>query len=158
MDAVAGADPPDTVRPYRRSIGFLTVDLRDVISMSRTTDTQSDFAVEAIDAPAVEPRAGSIVHLSALLRARAVLASQLAEQHDVDVDQPTVTRLALVWRQVLMDVGTAVTPDLIDELARFIPRHITDVPNASELRVLEAELVGWIDGVLGTANVSVPMP
>ena len=99
---------------------------------------------------------GMVFDIGALLRSRGVLESQFREQNEVTPDDRTHLRLARAWRQALINIGSALSPDLLAELSVLIPTPMDDVPSPMELRLLEAELLGWLDGVLASADAAAP--
>jgi hypothetical protein len=70
------------------------------------------------------------------------------------LDEGARRRLAALWARMLVEVDSALTPEVVDELRRLAPRHGSTVPTADELRVLQAQLVGWLHGVMRGEELS----
>lgn len=90
---------------------------------------------EAVEEPAKVMRIGSMIK------------QLLEEVRTVALDEPARDRLKEIYDTSIKELGTAVSPDLRDELERvtipFGGLHPTD----AELRVAQAQLVGWLEGL-----------
>jgi len=54
--------------------------------------------------------------------------------------------LVAIYDQSIDELREVLSDDLVEELdAVFIP--ITDVPSGAELRIAQAQLVGWLEGL-----------
>ena len=70
------------------------------------------------------------------------------------LDEGARRRLADLWARTLVEIGSALTPAVIEELHRLIPNRGSALPMTGELRVLQAQLVGWLDGVMRGEELS----
>ena len=52
------------------------------------------------------------------------------------------------WARLVVELGSSLSDEALDELGRLIPRLPDAATTPGELRVLEAQLVGWVSGVL----------
>lgn len=76
------------------------------------------------------------------------LASRLLEElHHGDLDTPSRQRLKQLSFALLVEVGSALDDRLLDELGRLAVLPPCDDPSDEELRVLDAQLVGWLNGL-----------
>lgn len=63
-------------------------------------------------------------------------------------DEPTRRRLATTWRGVIGELREAVIPEARDELDRLLPPLSDDTPTENELRIEQAQIAGWLDGLM----------
>jgi hypothetical protein len=54
--------------------------------------------------------------------------------------------LADVYQRSVQELGGSISPDLQDELAALAP-PVDTVPSESEIRIAQAQLVGWLEGL-----------
>jgi hypothetical protein len=72
----------------------------------------------------------------------------LDEARQAPLDEASRTRLKEIYETSVAELGDAVSPDLKQELARLaLPFDAHNVPSESELRVAQAQLVGWLEGL-----------
>ena len=64
------------------------------------------------------------------------------------LDKGSLRRLAELWSHMLAEIGSALTPAVVAELHRLIPTGGSGLPITGQLRVLQAQLVGWLHGVM----------
>jgi proteasome activator-like protein len=97
---------------------------------------------------APDPAEDLLVELPKITRLRWMVAGIVRELHEMSPDEVTAERLRQVHRRVLIEVGSTLSDDLLAELGRFTPPPDGD-RSVDELRVAEAQLLGWLDGLLG---------
>jgi hypothetical protein len=93
---------------------------------------------EAVEEPAKVMRIGSMIK------------QLLEEVRSAELDGPARIRLKEIYDTSIDELGTALSPDLRDELERVvIPFGAADgkEPSDAELRVAQAQLVGWLEGL-----------
>ncbi len=91
---------------------------------------------EAVEEPAKVMRIGSMVK------------QLLEEVRSADLDAPARSRLREIYDSSVQEVGSALSPDLREELERVaIPFGDDGDPSDAELRVAHAQLVGWLEGL-----------
>ena len=118
--------------PETESPEVLAPDMIDVAS-----EGDDDDINETIDHPAKVMRIGTM------------LKQLLAEVRDTDLDEASRRRLREVYETSVGEVGSALSPDLRDELARLAsPFDQTEPPSAVELQIAKAQLVGWLEGLI----------
>lgn len=97
-----------------------------------------------------EPPAGpqeEIDHPARLLRLAAMTRAMLDEVRQVDLDERGRSRLAEIHRRCLRMLGEAVSENLRDELHDVALQIDDGPPSEAELRVAQAQLLGWLEGV-----------
>ena len=97
-----------------------------------TTETESpDF----ISQPAKVMRIGSMVK------------NLLDEARSAPLDEGGRRRLKEIYEQSVRELSEALSSDLSAELSRMVLPFTDEVPSESELRVAQAQLVGWLEGL-----------
>jgi Protein of unknown function (DUF2587) len=95
-----------------------------------------DESVETVSAPAKVMRIGSMVK------------QLLEEVRSAPLDDASRERLAEIYERSIVELSEALSPDLQDELRNLaLPFRDGVVPSDSELRVAQAQLVGWLEGL-----------
>jgi hypothetical protein len=70
----------------------------------------------------------------------------LEEVREAPLDEAGRQRLVAIYDQSIEELREVLSDDLVEELnAVFIP--ITEVPSEAELRIAQAQLVGWLEGL-----------
>ena len=63
------------------------------------------------------------------------------------LDEAGRGRLREIYETSIRELSSALSPDLSGELARMAPPFVEGVPTESELRIAQAQLVGWLEGL-----------
>lgn len=84
-----------------------------------------------------------------VMRIGTMVKQLLEEVRGTELDKKGRERLAQIHRQAIDDLEDGISAELVAELDRFArPFDSTDgPPSASELRVAQAQLVGWLEGL-----------
>jgi hypothetical protein len=96
-----------------------------------------DSATETVTAPAKVMRIGSMVK------------QLLEEVKGAEMDEASRERLAEIYERSIVELSEALSPDLQQEL-RMLALPFKDgdsAPTISEIRVAQAQLVGWLEGL-----------
>ena len=98
-------------------------------------DLQS--AREAIEQPAKVMRVGTM------------MKQLLDEVRQSSLDESSRDRLREIYATSIEELGSALSPDLREELDRLIlPFPEDHPPSQAELQVAKAQLVGWLEGLI----------
>lgn len=100
-------------------------------SNSSDADTESDF----ISQPAKVMRIGAMVK------------NLLDEARSAPLDEAGRARLREIYEISITELSSALSPDLGTELGRMVLPFSADIPTESELRIAQAQLVGWLEGL-----------
>jgi Protein of unknown function (DUF2587) len=92
-------------------------------------------AREAVNEPAKVLRIGSMVK------------TLLDEVRQAPLDEKSRTRLREIYEQSIHDLSEGLSPDLVAELDRMALPFDDEAPSESELRIAQAQLVGWLEGL-----------
>ena len=98
------------------------------------------------DGAASSPQQGSVAEPAKLLRIASMVRELLEETRQAPMDESGRRRLASVYTRSLGELGEAISPDLREELEQLAP-PLEGVPSESELRIAQAQLVGWLEGL-----------
>jgi len=106
-------------------------------------------AVESADdaEQAVDP-ADAIGEPAKVMRIGTMIKQLLEEVRAAPLDEASLARLMQVHQKSIKELESGLTPDLRDELERLsLPFSDDGVPSEGELRIAQAQLVGWLEGV-----------
>lgn len=97
------------------------------------------------EAPEEEP---AVSEPAKVMRVGTMIKQLLDEVRAADLDEPSRERLRAIYDRSIEELGGALSPDLRDELARLaFPFDDDEVPTEVELRMAQAQLVGWLEGL-----------
>lgn len=95
----------------------------------------------------VDP-ADAIGEPAKVMRIGTMIKQLLEEVRAAPLDEASRARLMQVHQKSIKELETGLTPDLRDELERLsLPFTEDGVPSEGELRIAQAQLVGWLEGV-----------
>jgi len=98
-------------------------------------ETPNEEGTDFISQPAKVMRIGSMVK------------SLLDEARSAPLDEAGRARLKEIYELSISELSGALSPDLGGELARMAMPFSAEVPSESELRIAQAQLVGWLEGL-----------
>jgi Bacterial proteasome activator len=110
-------------------------------------DVKQAVPVEAVEA--ADPSDAlqeTITEPAKLLRIASMVRELLEETRRASLDEPGRKRLADVYQRSVQELGGSISPDLQEELAALAP-PVDTVPSESEIRIAQAQLVGWLEGL-----------
>jgi hypothetical protein len=82
-----------------------------------------------------------------LLRIGAMTKELLEEVRRAPMDEAGRGRLREIYETSVHELGGCLSDDLREELARLTSPFESDTPSDAELRVAQAQLVGWLEGL-----------
>ena len=83
-----------------------------------------------------------------VMRVGSMIKQLLDEVRSTELDEPSRQRLRAIYDTSIEELGSALSPDLRDELQRLaFPFADEGTPTEIELRVAQAQLVGWLEGL-----------
>ncbi len=88
----------------------------------------------------------AITHPAKLLRIASMVRELLDETRQASLDEPGRVRLREIYERCMGELEEVLSPDLKEELASLAP-PMQGVPSESEIRVAQAQLVGWLEGL-----------
>jgi hypothetical protein len=104
--------------------------------VSEGDDGSEQSQQESVESPGKVMRIGSMIK------------QLLEEVRGTELDEASRERLREIYETSITELGTSLSPDLRDELARLAhPFESATAPSGAELRVAKAQLVGWLEGL-----------
>ena len=88
----------------------------------------------------------SITQPSKLLRIASMVRELLEETRQASLDEPGRARLRQIYERAVGELTEVLSPDLREELETLAP-PMSGVPTDAEIRVAQAQLVGWLEGL-----------
>jgi hypothetical protein len=88
----------------------------------------------------------AITQPAKLLRIASMVRELLDETRQASLDEPGRIRLRQVYERSVGELEEVLSPDLKEELESLAP-PMQGVPTESEIRVAQAQLVGWLEGL-----------
>lgn len=83
-----------------------------------------------------------------LLRVASMIQAMLSEAHELSLDEAGRQRLQDIHGRALSEIRSIVSDDLREELGSLaLPLGDGETASESELRLAQAQLVGWLDGL-----------
>jgi hypothetical protein len=117
--------------------------------MSSQPDPAAQAQVmQAVPVPQAEetPTGETITEPAKLLRIASMVRELLDETRQASMDEPGRKRLAEIYGGAVSELQDVLSEDLREELGQLAP-PMEGVPTESELRIAQAQLVGWLEGL-----------
>jgi len=113
-----------------------TVERPEIVSSPTPQPAEEGEMREAVEQPAKVMRIGSMIK------------QLLDEVRAAPLDQASRDRLAKIYDTSVTELSESLSPDLQEELKRLAPPfHSAGAPTDAELRIAQAQLVGWLEGL-----------
>lgn len=88
----------------------------------------------------------AITQPAKLLRIASMVRELLEETRQASLDEPGRIRLRQIYERAIAELAEILSPDLKEELSTLAP-PISGIPSDAEMRVAQAQLVGWLEGL-----------
>jgi hypothetical protein len=92
-------------------------------------------------------RGESVEQPAKVMRIGSMVKQLLDEVRAANLDDASRARMREIYEQSVRELADALSPDLADELDRMTSPFDADTPSDAELRVAQAQLVGWLEGL-----------
>lgn len=129
---------PGVQEPQRGQGDRVVVVTSEGMAVTGTTDPDGDerSPAELIEQPAKVMRIGSMIK------------QLLEEVRQAPLDEAGRARLAEIHARSITELEQGLAPELIEELERItLPFTEQNAPSDAELRIAQAQLVGWLEGL-----------
>ena len=104
--------------------------------------------VEAPDGAEAPAEMATVSEPAKVMRIGTMIRQLLEEVKATELDEPGRDRLKEIYETSVEELAQALSPDLRAELERLaLPFDEDDTPSGPELRVAQAQLVGWLEGL-----------
>lgn len=95
-----------------------------------------------------QERSAKISEPGKIVRVGTMAQQLLEEVRKTDLDEAGRGRLAEIHRRTIEELSAGMSDELIDELKRLdLPFGESETPSIGELRIAQAQLVGWLEGL-----------
>ncbi len=124
--------------------------MSDEHAPERTPTAASSAEEGELIPPAQEPapRQEAVTEPAKVMRIGAMIRTLLEEVRQSPLDEPGRDRLRSIYEESITELASALSDDLADELNRITdPFDGDDTPSEAELRIAQAQLVGWLEGL-----------
>ncbi|WP_265443003.1 bacterial proteasome activator family protein [Flexivirga meconopsidis] len=102
---------------------------------AQTDDKQGENPADLVEQPAKVMRIGSMIK------------QLLEEVRNAPLDEAGRRRLAEIHKRSIGELKEGLSPELVEELDRIALPFSEDAPSDAELRIAQAQLVGWLEGL-----------
>lgn len=99
-------------------------------------ETEEGESHEAVESP------GKVMRIGTMIK------QLLEEVREAPLDERSRSRLREIYETSVKELAEGISPDLREELDRLVSPFADDsVPSEAELRIAQAQLVGWLEGL-----------
>ena len=88
-----------------------------------------------------------VEHPGKVMRIASMVKQLLEEVRSAPLDEAGRARLAEIHRRSISELEDGLAPELVDELERITLPFGDNAPSDAELRIAQAQLVGWLEGL-----------
>jgi hypothetical protein len=82
-----------------------------------------------------------------VMRIGSMIRQLLEEVKSAPLDEASRARLADIYESSIKELEGGLAPELVDELERLSLPFSSETPSEAELRIAQAQLVGWLEGL-----------
>jgi hypothetical protein len=94
------------------------------------------------------PPTNAVTEPAKVMRIGSMVKQLLEEVRQAPLDEASRERLAEIYERSVVELSDALSPDLQEELRTLaLPFGDDQVPTDGELRIAQAQLVGWLEGL-----------
>lgn len=94
-----------------------------------------------------EKKTESINEPAKVLRIGSMVKTLLDEVRGAPLDDKSRVRLREIYEQSIRALSDVLSPDLVAELESLTSPFDSEAPSDAELRIAQAQLVGWLEGL-----------
>ncbi len=127
------------VGPDGQPVGTIPAHLVETMqggTEAREEEDEGQHITDLVEQPAKVMRIGSMIR------------QLLEEVKSAPLDEASRHRLKEIHRASIKELETGLAPELVDELERLsLPFSEDATPTEGELRIAQAQLVGWLEGL-----------
>jgi hypothetical protein len=109
---------------------------QQVVIVGPDDDGSTGTVADLVNQPAKVMRIGNMIR------------QLLEEVRAAPLDEASRVRLKEIHAASVKELESGLSPELVDELERLtLPFTESEIPSESELRIAQAQLVGWLEGL-----------
>jgi proteasome activator-like protein len=103
---------------------------------------------DGADASGERPVTEMVEQPAKVMRVGSMIRQLLEEVKAAPLDEKSRARLKEIHTSSIKELEDGLAPELVDELERLsLPFAEDEIPSEAELRVAQAQLVGWLEGL-----------
>ena len=99
------------------------------------------------DEPTATPLTDLVEQPAKVMRIGGMIRQLLEEVKAAPLDDASRARLREIHEQSIAELKEGLAPELVDELSRLSRPFEAASPSEGELRIAQAQLVGWLEGL-----------
>jgi len=123
-------------------------ELAELVSTAETEHTDPDAEAAEGGDPAPSPADGETVsEPGKVIRIGSMLKQLLDEVRQAPLDEASRARMREIYEISVKELSSGMSEGLADELGRMSFPFGEQIPTEAELRVAQAQLVGWLEGL-----------
>jgi len=144
--------------PYRGGVP-------DEATSAETLPTDAPVTPEVVDAADPGPGPGNelaevepseqVTRPTKLIRIASMVRTMLEEVRRAPLDEEGRRRLRAIHERSIHELEGVLSPDLTRELSEVVLPFTSETPSDSELRLAQAQLVGWLEGLFHGIQASI---
>ncbi|TAK70391.1 MAG: bacterial proteasome activator family protein [Actinomycetota bacterium] len=136
MTQPTSSEVPDGRRPDAAGPVVIGPDGQPVTAVATDDDDGQAGPADLVEEPAKVLRIGSMIK------------QLLEEVRSAPLDEASRARLKEIHARSIAELESGLAPELVEELERLqLPFGADDTPSEAELRIAQAQLVGWLEGL-----------
>ena len=121
--------------------------MQDIQQTATESDAVTPEVIQEPEDQQDDPSTPHVTEPSKLLRIASMTRAMLDEVREAPLDDAGRSRLLSIYERSLEELKGVLSEDLREELdAVFVPIN-DESPSEAELRVAQAQLVGWLEGL-----------
>ncbi|GAA1780898.1 bacterial proteasome activator family protein [Streptomonospora arabica] len=119
-----------------------------VLVMGSGADSGADSGAEDDEQAAQRPLSEMVEQPAKVMRIGSMIRQLLEEVKAAPLDEASRERLREIHTSSIKELEDGLAPELIEELERLtLPFAGDSTPSEAELRIAQAQLVGWLEGL-----------
>jgi hypothetical protein len=132
----------DMSEPQQHRVVVVGPDGQPMGEMEMPAEAMGDAEGEGTDPT------GQVAQPAKVMRIGTMIKQLLEEVRAAPLDEASRARLREIHRTSIKELEDGLSPDLREELDRLtLPFEDSKTPSDSELRIAQAQLVGWLEGL-----------
>ncbi len=103
--------------------------------------------VEPSEPETIEAAGEQVSSPTKLIRIASMVRTMLEEVRQAPLDEEGRRHLRAIYERAVNELKEILSPELHDELQEMLVPLTGDAPSESQLRIAQAQLVGWLEGL-----------
>lgn len=110
-------------------------------------ETRETITPEGMPVAAAQDLGDLVAQPAKVMRIGSMIRQLLEEVKHAPLDEQSRLRLKAIHEQSIKELEDGLAPELVDELERLARPFEVEAPTDAELRIAQAQLVGWLEGL-----------